>query len=286
MFRHVDHGVRRQRCGAEPSQRRLGLPRQRRREGGQHAVGSLDQQHPRPARIDLAEVAAQDIARQLRDLAGDLDAGRAGADHDERQPRAPAVRILLQLGRLEGGEDAAADVERAGQRLQLRRVRPPLVVAEVGVARTSRHHERVVGDDGRALLGRQPVDLHLAPRQVEPRHVPEHDARVPLPAEQGAQRRRDLRRAQRAGRHLVHERLEEREVLPVDERHVDGRVAQPAHDLDAGEAAADHDDAAAAARLGGGVVRGPPGTASEPGTDERGDARHPTAAGPVACRER
>ena len=35
-----------------------------------------------------AEVAAQRVARELGDLPGHLDAGRAGADDDERQPAA------------------------------------------------------------------------------------------------------------------------------------------------------------------------------------------------------
>ena len=45
--------------------------------------------------VDAAEVPAQRAAGQLGDLAGHLDAGRAGADHDEgEQPRRPAAGSL------------------------------------------------------------------------------------------------------------------------------------------------------------------------------------------------
>ena len=122
-------------------------------------------------------------------------------------------------------------------------MRPPLVVPEVRVARAAGDDERVVADRQPGPLAvRQAVDHHLAPREVEPRHLAQHHARVPLPPEQGAQRRRDLGRRERAGRDLVHERLEQREVLPVDERHVDRRAAQAADGLHPAEPAADDDD--------------------------------------------
>ena len=83
---------------------------------------------------------------ELGDLPRHLDAGRAGADDDEGEPAPPPLRIRLDLGRLEGAEDAAADLERAVERLQLGRVRLPLVVAEVGVARAAGDDQRVVAE--------------------------------------------------------------------------------------------------------------------------------------------
>ena len=46
--------------------------RERGREGGEHAVAHLDQQHP-PVAVDLVELLAQGVARQLGDLTGHLD---------------------------------------------------------------------------------------------------------------------------------------------------------------------------------------------------------------------
>ena len=53
---------------------------------GQDAVDGLDEQDPRRPRVDVPEVAAQRVARELADLPGHLDAGRACADDDEREP--------------------------------------------------------------------------------------------------------------------------------------------------------------------------------------------------------
>src|SRR4051794_10698328 len=57
-------------------------------------------------RIELPVVAPQRTARELGDLAGDLDAGRTGTDDDEGQPLVAPLR--LDLGELEGAEDPAA----------------------------------------------------------------------------------------------------------------------------------------------------------------------------------
>ena len=101
------------------------------------SAASTSRTRARP-RVDGAEVAAQRVARELGDLARHLDAGRAGADDDEREPGPPALRVGLDLGRLEGAEDAAADLERAVERLQLGRARLPVVVAEVRVVANRR----------------------------------------------------------------------------------------------------------------------------------------------------
>ena len=61
------------------------------------------------ARVDRAKVAAQRVARQLGDLAGHLDAGRAGADDDERQPGAAPRGVVVELGRLEGATAAVVE---------------------------------------------------------------------------------------------------------------------------------------------------------------------------------
>src|SRR3954462_13932083 len=102
-------------------------------ERREHAVGRLDEQHARVARVDRAEVAPQRVAGQLGDLAGHLDPGRPGADHDERQPGTAARLIVLEPARLEGSEKPRWHGDRALERLDLRRRDAPLVMAEVGV---------------------------------------------------------------------------------------------------------------------------------------------------------
>src|SRR5204863_3518942 len=118
---------------AEAFQLQLRLARQARRIGRQHAARALDQYDARAVRIDAAELAAQGVSRDLGEGAGKLDAGRAAAHDDEREPGEASCRIVLALRALEGGKHAAADLERILERLQARRERHPLVVAKVAV---------------------------------------------------------------------------------------------------------------------------------------------------------
>ena len=94
-------------------QRLCGARRERRRKGGKYAIARLHEHDLSGSRIDRPEVVWERVAGQLRDLAGHLDAGRAGADDDEREPRAAAFGIELRLGGLEGAQDSRPHGERA-----------------------------------------------------------------------------------------------------------------------------------------------------------------------------
>ena len=76
-------------------------------------------------RVDRAEVALQGVVGDLAERAGQLYAGRAAADDDERHPFGPALRVGFPLGRLEGDEDPPPDLQRVVDRLEARRVASP-----------------------------------------------------------------------------------------------------------------------------------------------------------------
>ena len=118
------------------------------------------------------------VACELCDLPCHLDAGRPTADDHERQPRCALLRIALDLGRLEGGKDAGAKVERTRQRLQLGRVLGPLVVAEVRVGGAAGHDELVVVERRISLAVREVVEVNLASGKVEAGHLREQHVRV------------------------------------------------------------------------------------------------------------
>ena len=63
------------------------------------------------------------VREQLGDLPGDLDPGRAASDHDEGQPRATRLRVLLVLRHLEGAEDPPAQLQGVVDGLHARRER-------------------------------------------------------------------------------------------------------------------------------------------------------------------
>ena len=67
----------------------------------------------------------QGVPGDLGERAGQLDAGRPAADDHERQPGAAPGRVRLALGRLEGEEHAAADLQRVLDALQARGERAP-----------------------------------------------------------------------------------------------------------------------------------------------------------------
>ena len=69
--------------------------------------------------------------RQLRDLASDLDACRAAADHGEREPRPTDLGVVLQLRHLKRPEYPCPVIERVRKRFHSGRPFRVLVVPEV-----------------------------------------------------------------------------------------------------------------------------------------------------------
>ena len=135
---------------AKALERQLCFRRQRGREARQDTIGGFDEQDPGAARIDAAEVTPERVPRQLRDLAGHLDAGGAGADNHERQPRLAHLCSRLCFGSLERREEPAAHSERALERLDLSCVLPPFLIAEVRVMRAACDDQRVVAEPFRS----------------------------------------------------------------------------------------------------------------------------------------
>ena len=155
---------------------------ERRRERRQQPGPRLDQDDPRPARVDRPEVAGQDVTGDLAEGAGQLDP-RGPAPHDhERQERLTPRGILLALGRLEGEEHAPPDLQGVVDVLEAGGQGPPLVVAEVGMARPGRQDQEVVlegvavgepdpprGQVHRARLTQQDPDVRAAAQDVADR---------------------------------------------------------------------------------------------------------------------
>ena len=246
----VDDGPPEERRHAQQLERVLRPLRKPRRELRQDAIRRLDEEDPRRARLERAEVAAQRVAGDLGDLPGELDARRPCADDDEREPGGTPLGILLDLGGFERREDPAAHFERALEQLHVGRERAPVVVPEVRIARAAGDDQAVVRDRVLGIAVRKRADEHAALAQVEAGDFAEQDADVLVALEDAAKRRGDLAGRERAGRNLVHERLEEMEVAPVDQRDLDRLVTQASYGLQAAEPAADDDDTMAPAVRG------------------------------------
>ena len=145
-------------------------------ERRQRLLAAVEQQHPHRCRVDRAEVLLRGSARQLADLAGELAAGRTGADDDDRQPRRPLVGVGRGLRHLERAEHAPADLDGVVERLHARGVQRELVVTEVRLAGAGGDDQAVVGH--RDLFARSPHGVHDAPLEVEAGDLDELDAYV------------------------------------------------------------------------------------------------------------
>src|SRR5512133_1466033 len=115
-------------------------------------------------------------------------------------------------------------------------------MAEVGVPRPPGDDQRVVLEPFSAGTVREVIEYDLPLIKIEGVHLSQHDSSIRLTLEHRAEWYSDLGRRERAGRNLVDERLEQVEILPVDERHVDLSALQFAHRLQTGKATADHDN--------------------------------------------
>ena len=85
----------------------------------------------------------------MRDLAerpAELDPGRSATDDDEGHPGPPELGVGFAFGGLEGDQDPAPDLGRVLDGLETGCDRRPLGVVEIGVVRTGRYDQRVVGD--------------------------------------------------------------------------------------------------------------------------------------------
>src|SRR5262249_25574513 len=149
--------------------------------------------------------------------------------------------VLGLLGGLEGPEDAAADFERVVQVFQAGCEGRPFVVAEVRLTGA--------GGEDEVIVGEVFVAHNDAPGgEVDGGDVGETHLDVALLPENRADRGGDVGGGEGGGGDLVEKGLEEVVVATVDQGNFDRRFGEGAGGAEAGEAAADDDDAG---RVGG-----------------------------------
>jgi hypothetical protein len=183
----------------------------------------------------VPEVPGQRLPRDLRDRAGQLHTRWSAADDDERQQRAPPIRVRLALGALERQQHPPPHLQRIVQRLQPGCARPPLVVAEIGM--------RCAGSDDQDVVRHFAVRKHdVPPRGVDPPNVGEQHLDVFLPPQDPADRRRDIAGRQGGHRDLVEQRLKDVMVAAIEDRHVDRLPPERPGSIEPSEASPDDDD--------------------------------------------
>ena len=98
------------------------------------------------------------------------------------------------------------------QRLQTRRERLPLVMAEIGVSRAGREHQRVIGNAVAV------IEQHAFSRRIDAADIGEQRRDFVTVAQQIADRPGDLGCRKRGGRDLIEQRLEQMMVAAIDQR--------------------------------------------------------------------
>ncbi len=178
--------------------------------------------------------------RELGDLADDLDAGRPGTDHDERQIGLALALVGCHIRHFERTQNVIPQVASVLQRLHSRRELRPLVVPEIRMGCAGSHYQAVVRQRDPCTVRRDRADGSR--RQIDVHDFAENNVGVLLLVHNASQRGRDQALGQDAGGDLIEQRLEEMMVRPVDQRHVDVGLRQNSADVDATETSADHND--------------------------------------------
>ena len=106
------------------------------------------------------------------------------------------------------------------ERLQARRERLPLVMAEIGVARAGREHQRVIGNAVAVF------EQHALSCRIDAVDVGEQRRHLGAVAQEIADRPGDLAGGERSGRDLVEQRLEQMMVAAIDQRDLDRRTGK------------------------------------------------------------
>jgi hypothetical protein len=155
-------------------------------ERGQDPIQRLHEHDPGLGRIDGPEIAAQRVAGDLAQRAGQLGAGGPAAHDHERHPLRSPGRDRLALGGLERDQDPPSDLDRILDRLQPRRMGCPRVMAEVGMTGAGGHDQGVVADRA-AVREHDPPGVRLDRDRLAEQH-----RGVPLATQDRTQRLRDL----------------------------------------------------------------------------------------------
>ena len=220
---------------APPHERLAGVALRGGAEGWQQLVAHLEQVHPGPVDVEVAEVLPEHLGEQLDERAGHLDAGGPAADDHEVQ-RAVVDERPVGVRSFEPAEHVVAQADGVAQAVEGQAVGVGALDAE-GVGRRAGRQHQLVERQGVAALQRD-----LVPVPVDAGDGPLPEPQVLLLLEDAADGVGDVRCVQAGRGHLVQQRLERVEVVPVDERDLDGITGELLRRHHPAEPRANHDD--------------------------------------------
>jgi hypothetical protein len=185
----------------------------------------------------MPEFALEGMVGHLAEAAGQLHPGRSSSHHNECQAIPAAVRIGREFGGFKRQQNASPNLLGFRDRFQRRGRRLPFIVSKVVGGGAGRDDERVVTNFPGVS------QQYLTVGQIEIGHFAEAHLGVLLAFQQVTQRGGNIGRGQAAGGDLVEQRLEQVEVSPVDQGHLDRNPFQGTRREEAAKAASDNDNA-------------------------------------------
>ena len=198
---------------------------------------AFNQQHARPGRIDVPEIALHVAARDVADGPRQFHPGRTAADNDEVQRMMRALLQHLPLRQFESQQNAAANLDGVLDGFQPRRQRLPVIVSEVGVGRARRKHQVVVGHL------RAAAETHPPAFEIETHRLVHQHFRVAAAAHHRAQRGSNVAGREHGQSHLVQQRLKGEVIAAIHQRHVDRQLRQSLCRMGSRKSAAQNQDA-------------------------------------------
>ena len=124
----------------------------------------------------------------LHKRAGQLDSGWPASDNDEGEIVARTLRVTRLLGLLKGHQHPLAKLQGIGNGFQPRGMHLPIFMAKVGMSRTRRQDQSVIGN--RRGLGEQDATR----RSIDLGDLPQRNPDVLLSSKQRPERPGDISR--------------------------------------------------------------------------------------------
>src|SRR5258708_24718695 len=177
----------------------------------------------------------------MSDRSGKLDAGRAGAHQHEGHLASAFFRVIGRLRQFKRTQDLGSDRLSVVEALEAWREPRELVMTEIARMHSGRDYQEVVLEF--STTNPRANGLDGARPQVDALNLRQQYAEVLLFRLELPDRRRYLGGRQDSSGDLVQERLKDMVITPVDQRYFDiGSLERPCC-RDAGETAADDQDA-------------------------------------------
>ena len=178
--------------------------------------------------VDCAKLVGERMVADLGQRSREFHPGGTASNHNKVQRRAGLTGGGLAFGKFEGQQHAAADFKRVLNRLKAWRVRLPIIVTEISMARAGGDDQIVVRN---FLIG----SFDEAVFKIEAADLSHEHFNIFARGKNRTDRRGDFSRGEPGGCDLIQQRLKGMEVLTVNDGDLHWSVRQRLRGVEAAE---------------------------------------------------